>query len=51
MQYTFIVYFLQVESLGINFRVVMQHTSPLERGRKSGDYLYRTDVRDELNIL
>ena len=22
----------------------MQHTSPLEKGRKRGDYLYRTDV-------
>ena len=31
-------------SLDINFRVAMQHTSPLEKGRKRGDYLYRTDV-------
>ena len=31
-------------SLDISFRVVMQHTSPLEKGRKRGDYLYRTDV-------
>ena len=31
-------------SLDISFRVVMQHTSPLAKGRKRGDYLYRTDV-------
>ena len=31
-------------SLDISFRVLMQHTSPLEKGRKRGDYLYRTDV-------
>ena len=31
-------------SLDISFRVVMQHTSPLEKGRKRGDYLYRTAV-------
>ena len=34
-------------SLDISFRVVMQHTSPLEKGRKRGDYLYRTDVKSE----
>ncbi len=31
-------------SLDTSFRVVMQHTSPLEKGRLRGDYLYRTDV-------
>ena len=31
-------------SLDISFRVLMQHTSPLEKGRKRGDYLSRTDV-------
>ena len=31
-------------SLDISFRVLIQHTSPLEKGRKRGDYLYRTDV-------
>ena len=31
-------------SLDISFRVLMQHTSPLKKGRKRGDYLYRTDV-------
>jgi len=31
-------------SLDISFWVVMQHTSPLEKGRKRGDYLYRTDI-------
>ena len=31
-------------SLDISFRVAMQHTSPLGKGRKRGDYLYRTDV-------
>ena len=31
-------------SLDISFRVLMQHTSPHEKGRKRGDYLYRTDV-------
>ena len=31
-------------SLDISFRVLMQHTSPLGKGRKRGDYLYRTDV-------
>ena len=31
-------------SLGISFRVLMQHTSPLAKGRKRGDYLYRIDV-------
>ena len=30
--------------LDISVRVIMQHTSPLEKGRKRGDYLYRTDV-------
>ena len=30
-------------SLDISFRVAMQHTSPLEKGRKREDYLYRTD--------
>ena len=49
MQYTFIVYFLWVESLDIGFRVAMQHTSPLAKGRKRGDYLSRTGV--ELGIL
>ena len=31
-------------SLNISFWVAMQHTSPLEKGRKRGDYLYRTNV-------
>jgi len=31
-------------SLDISFRVAMQNTSPFEKGRKRGDYLYRTDV-------
>ena len=31
-------------SLDISFRVLMQHTSPLEKRGKRGDYLYRTDV-------
>ena len=31
-------------SLDKAFRVAMQHTSPLEKGRKREDYLYRTDV-------
>jgi len=31
-------------SLDISFRVVMQHTSPLKKGRKRGNYLYPTDV-------
>ena len=35
-------------SLDISFRVVMQYTSPLAKGRKRGDYLYRTDVGDYL---
>jgi len=26
-------------SLDISFRVLIQHTSPLEKGRKRGDYL------------
>jgi|GEM_PF-1177124 len=33
-------------SLIISFRMVMQHTSPLEKGRKRGDYLCRTDVKN-----
>ena len=36
-------------SLAISFRVAMQHTSPLEKGRKRGDYLYQTDVNTILN--
>ena len=52
MQYTLPLYwnvlsfsFTTIEfSLDISFRVLMQHTSPLEKGRKRGDYLYRTDV-------
>ena len=31
-------------SLDLSFRVAMQHTFPLEKERKRGDYLYRTDV-------
>jgi len=31
-------------SLDISFRVAMLRTSPLEKGRKRGDYLYRTDI-------
>ena len=31
-------------SLAISFRVAMQHISPLGKGRKRGDYLYRTKV-------
>ncbi len=38
-------------SLDINFRVVMQPTFPLEKGRKRGDYLYRTDIVIELLFL
>ena len=52
MQYTYPLYwnllsfsFTIIEfSLDISFRVVMQHTSPLEKGRKRGDYLYQTGV-------
>ena len=36
-------------SLDISFRVVMQHTSPLAKGRKRGDYLYRTGVKKKKN--
>ena len=35
-------------SLDISFRMVMQHTSPLEKVRKREDYLYRTDVKSEV---
>ena len=31
-------------SIDISFWVAMQHISPLAKGRKRGDYLYRTDV-------
>ena len=31
-------------SLDISFWVAMQHTSPLAKGRKREDYLYRTDI-------
>ena len=33
-------------SFVISFRMVMQHTSPLAKGRKRGDYLCRTDVKN-----
>ena len=32
--------------LVISFRMDMQHTSPLAKGRKRGDYLCRTDVKN-----
>ena len=32
-------------SLDISFRVLIQHISPLEKGKKRGDYLYGTDVQ------
>ena len=38
-------------SLDISFRVVMQHTSPLVKGRKRGDYLCRTGIRNALSWL
>ena len=38
-------------SLDISFRVLMQHTSPLGKGRKRGDYLYRTDVFFDENSI
>ena len=37
--------------LDISFRVAMQHTFPLGKGRKRGDYLCRTDIRDALSWL
>ena len=36
--------------LDISFWVAMRHTSPLKKGRKSGDCLYRTDVIYELYV-
>ena len=38
-------------SLDISFRVVMQHTSPLGKGRKCGDCLCRIGVRNALSWL
>ena len=38
-------------SLTISFRVAMQHTSPLGKGRKRGDYFYRTDVFFDENSI
>ncbi len=38
-------------SLDINFRVAMQHTSPLGKGRKRGITYYRTDVFFDENCI
>ena len=37
--------------LDISFWVVMQYTSPLGKGRKRGDYLCRTNIRNALSWL